>query len=200
MCAFRWRPAAVLFNGHHRSQAILSALRTRDKLQVATAAEPPKVCALLEAIGHEFGIDSKPLDQLRCATGYGFFFGWSSACFGWSGACFELFSPRTIFPSQEIYAVVISSRSFFRLNSISAILCSSVLCSSGICSFLSGWDSIGKLIRYCELSATVQSSHHVASLAFLQLTGCAPMLSCWEPVESPEICCAGHQLCDAPPD
>jgi hypothetical protein len=32
---------------------------------------------------------------------------------------------------------MISSRSFFRLNSISAILCSKVLCSSGICSFLS---------------------------------------------------------------
>jgi hypothetical protein len=36
------------------------------------------------------------------------------------------------------YALVISSRSFFRLNSISATLCSRVLCSSGICSFLSG--------------------------------------------------------------
>jgi hypothetical protein len=32
---------------------------------------------------------------------------------------------------------MISSRSFFRLNSISAILCSKVLRSSGICSFLS---------------------------------------------------------------
>jgi hypothetical protein len=32
---------------------------------------------------------------------------------------------------------MISSRSFFRFNSISAILCSKVLCSSGICWFLS---------------------------------------------------------------
>jgi hypothetical protein len=158
MCAFRWRSAQSFLMAITDPTAILSALRTRGKLQVATAAEPPMFCALLEAIGQELGIDPKPLDQLRCAAGlisYGFLFGWSSACFGWSGVCFELFSPRTIFPSQEIYAVVISSRSFFRLNSISAILCSSVLCSSGICSFLSGWDSIGKLIRYCELSATV---------------------------------------------
>ena len=34
-------------------------------------------------------------------------------------------------------APMISSRSFFRFNSISAILCSNVLCSSGMCSFLS---------------------------------------------------------------
>ena len=36
---------------------------------------------------------------------------------------------------------MISSRSFFRLNSISAILCSRVLCSSGICDMtdLHGW-------------------------------------------------------------
>jgi hypothetical protein len=68
---------------------------------------------------------------------YGFFFGWAGGCFGWSGVCVGLCS-RTIFPSQEMYALVISSRSFFRLDSISAILCSRVLCSSGICSFLSG--------------------------------------------------------------
>src|SRR6266403_1042069 len=67
---------------------------------------------------------------------YGFFFGWAGGRFGWSGGCAGLCS-RTIFPSLEIYALVISSRSFFRLNSISAILCSRVLCSSGICSFLS---------------------------------------------------------------
>src|SRR5713101_2302967 len=104
MCAFRWRPAQSSLMGITDPTAILSALRTRDKLQVATAAEPPKFCALLEAIGQGLGIDPKPLDQLRCAAGligYGFFF-------GWSGVCFELFSPKTIFPSQEIYAVVIS--------------------------------------------------------------------------------------------
>ena len=67
---------------------------------------------------------------------YGFFFGWAGGCLGWSGVCVGLCS-RTIFPSQEMYALVISSRSFFRLNSISAILCSRVLCSSGIRSFLS---------------------------------------------------------------
>src|SRR6266481_9336465 len=67
---------------------------------------------------------------------YTFFLGWGGVCFGWSGGCAGL-CPRTIFPSQEMYALVISSRSFFRLNSISAILCSRVLCSSGICSFLS---------------------------------------------------------------
>src|SRR5208337_1545578 len=75
-------------------------------------------------------------------TSCGFFFGWaggcfdwSGVCFGWSGSCVGLCS-RTIFPSQEMYALVISSRSFFRLNSISAILCSRVLCSSDICSGL----------------------------------------------------------------
>jgi hypothetical protein len=68
--------------------------------------------------------------------GYGFFFGWAGVCFGCSGVGVGLCS-RTIFPSQEMYAPMISSRSFFRLNSISAILCSKVLCSSGICSFLS---------------------------------------------------------------
>ena len=67
---------------------------------------------------------------------YGFFFGWADVCFGCSGVGVGLCS-RTIFPSQEMYAPMISSRSFFRLNSISAILCSKVLCSSGICSFLS---------------------------------------------------------------
>jgi len=68
--------------------------------------------------------------------GHGFFFGWADVCFGCSGVGVGLCS-RTIFPSQEMYAPVISSRSFFRLNSISATLCSKVLCSSGICSFLS---------------------------------------------------------------
>jgi hypothetical protein len=68
--------------------------------------------------------------------GYGFFFGWAGVCFGCSGVGVGLCS-RTIFPSQEMYAPMISSRSFFKLNSISAILCSKVLCSSGICSFLS---------------------------------------------------------------
>jgi hypothetical protein len=82
---------------------------------------------------------------------YGFFFGWApvcfgcgGGCFGWSGGCFGSsggcvgLCSRTIFPSQEMYALVISSRSFFKLSSISATLCSRVLCSSGICSFLSG--------------------------------------------------------------
>ena len=68
--------------------------------------------------------------------GYGFFFGWAGVCFGCSGVGVGLCS-RTIFPSQEMYAPMISSRSFFRFNSISANLCSKVLCSSGISSFLS---------------------------------------------------------------
>jgi hypothetical protein len=38
---------------------------------------------------------------------YGFFFGWAGGCFGWSGGCVGLCS-RTIFPSQEMYAFVIS--------------------------------------------------------------------------------------------
>jgi hypothetical protein len=68
--------------------------------------------------------------------GYRFFFGWAGVCFGCSGAGVGLCS-RTIFPSQEMYAPMISSRRFFRFNSISAILCSKVLCSSGIGWFLS---------------------------------------------------------------
>jgi hypothetical protein len=83
--------------------------------------------------------------------GYGFFFGWAGVCFGWSGGCVGLCS-RTIFPSQEMYALVISSRSFFRLNSISAILCSRVLRSSGICSFLSG------LACYREVDSLLRAS------------------------------------------
>ena len=55
-----------------------------------------------------------------------------------------------------MYALVISSRSFSRLNSISAILCSRVLCSSGICSFLSRlayYREVDSFLR--ELSAAV---------------------------------------------
>ena len=86
---------------------------------------------------------------------YGFFFGWAGGCFGWSGGCVGLCS-RTIFPSQEMYALVISSRSFFRLNSISAILCSRVLCSSGICSFLFG------LAYYREVDSFLRAECPVA--------------------------------------
>ena len=86
---------------------------------------------------------------------YGFFFGWAGGCFGWSGVCVGLYS-RTIFPSQEMYALVISSRSFFTLNSISAILCSRVLCSSGICSFLSG------LAYYREVDSFLRAECPVA--------------------------------------
>src|SRR4029077_847804 len=93
---------------------------------------------------------------------YGFFFGWAAVCFGWGGGCFGWsdgcvgLCSRSIFPSQEIYALVISSRSFFRLNSISAILCSSVLCSSGICSFPSG------LAYYREVDSLLRAECLVA--------------------------------------
>ena len=93
-----------------------------------------KLAFVIERIDDQpqlFGISSDA--QL---IGYGFFFGWAGVCFGCSGVGVGLCS-RTIFPSQEMYAPMISSRSFFRLNSISAILCSKVLCSSGICWFLS---------------------------------------------------------------
>ena len=55
-----------------------------------------------------------------------------------------------------MYALVISSRSFFRLNSISATLCSRVLCSSGICSFLSG------LAYYREVDSLLRAACPVA--------------------------------------
>ena len=104
-----------------------------------------------------------PKDFLpRSLISYGFFFGWDGVFFGslaggfgWSGSCVGICS-RTIFPSQEIYALVISSRSFFRLNSISATLCSRVLCSSGICLLF---------VPLCQIFSKMIGLHHGGHMA-----------------------------------
>ena len=52
--------------------------------------------------------------------------------------------------------MVISSRSFFRLNSISATLCSRVLCSSGICLLF---------VPICQIFSKMIDLHHGGHMA-----------------------------------